>query len=45
MARLKIKGTIVSDDDKWVYDWFGIGAVCPADIHKALEEADRKSVV
>jgi len=40
MARLKIKGTIVSDDDKWVYDWFGIGAVCPADIHKALEEAD-----
>ena len=40
MARINIKGTIVSDDDKWIYDWFGIKAVCPADIHKAIENAE-----
>lgn len=39
MAKVSIKGTIVSDDDKWIYDWFGIRATCPADIHEAIEEA------
>ena len=39
MAKVSIKGTIVSDDDKWIYDWFGIRATCPADIHGAIEEA------
>lgn len=39
MTKANIKGTIVSDDDKWIYDWFGISAVCPAEIHKAIEEA------
>ncbi len=40
MARVSIKGTIVSDDDRWIYEWFGIKAVCPADIHKAIENAN-----
>lgn len=39
MVKVYIKGTIVSDDDKWIYDWFGIQATCPADIHQAVENA------
>lgn len=39
MAKADIKGTIVSDDDKWIYDWFGIQATCPADIHQAIADA------
>lgn len=39
MARVKVKGTIVPNDDKWIYDWFGIEAVCPLDIERAIAEA------
>lgn len=39
MARVKVKGTIVPNDDKWIYDWFGIEAVCPRDIERAIAEA------
>ncbi len=39
MAKVSIKGTIVADDDKWIYDLFGIRAVCPADIHQAINSA------
>lgn len=40
MAKVKVKGTIVADDDKWVYEWFGIAATCPKDIHTAIQEAN-----
>ena len=39
MAKISVKGTIVADDDKWIYDWFGIAATCPRDIHAAIQEA------
>lgn len=37
--KVMIKGVIVRTDDKWIYDWFGIEAVCPSDIDRALVEA------
>lgn len=40
MAKIEIKGTIVADEDKWIYEWFGVGATCPKDIHTALQEAN-----
>lgn len=40
MARVEIKGTIVSSDDKWIYDIFGIEAVCPKDVAKAIHDAN-----
>ena len=40
MAKIDIKGTIVADEDKWIYDWFGIQATSPSDIHKAITEAN-----
>ena len=39
MAKISIRGAIVSDDDKWIYDWFGMNATSPSDIHKAINEA------
>lgn len=44
MPKINIKGTIVSSEDKWIYDWFGIEAVSPADINKALNEANGQDI-
>lgn len=45
--ELEIKGVIVGNDDKWIYDWFGIEACCPKDITEALKERkdDEKVIV
>jgi ATP-dependent protease ClpP protease subunit len=40
MAKISIRGTIVADDDKWIYDWFGIRTTCPMDVQKELEKAN-----
>lgn len=39
MPKAEIKGTIVPNDDKWIYEWFGIDAVCPRDVQKVIAEA------
>lgn len=44
MPDIEIKGTIVSNDDKWIYDWFNIQATCPKDIKKSLTEANGQEV-
>lgn len=38
--KVNVKGTIVSSDDKWIYDWFGIDATSPKDVSDALESAN-----
>lgn len=40
MAKVNIKGPIISTDEKWVYDWFGIEATCAADVEKAIDSAN-----
>jgi len=42
--KLPIKGTIVSNDDKWIYDWFGMDAISPKDILDMIEAADREDL-
>lgn len=44
MKTIKIKGTIVADEDKWIYDWFGIDCTSPSTVYKGLEEADGTDV-
>ena len=39
MAKIKIRGVIVSNDDKWIYDWFDMEAVSPKDVEMELEAA------
>lgn len=42
---IEIKGPIITNDDKWIYDWFGVAACCPADIRLQLDEmADDEGV-
>ena len=35
--RVSISGQIVSNDDKWLYDYFEIPCSCPADIREAID--------
>lgn len=37
--KVNIKGAIVADDDRWIYDYLGIRATSPADIQTAIEKA------
>jgi len=39
VAKIKIKGVIVSNDDKWVYDWFGIESVSPGDVVAQIDQS------
>lgn len=34
---INIKGTIINDGDKWIYDLFDEPSCCPSDIHQAFE--------
>jgi len=40
MAKVQIKGPIVSSGVKRIYEWFGIDATSPRDIEKSLVEAN-----
>jgi len=40
MARVNIKGPIVSNSDYSIYEWFGIEATCPKIVHDAIEKAN-----
>lgn len=39
MPKIEIKGTIIPNGDARAYKFFGISAVCPADVNKALKDA------
>lgn len=42
---IDIKGPIITNDDKWIYDWFGVDYCCPANIRSQLDEvADDEGV-
>ena len=42
---IDIKGPIITNDNKWIYDWFGVASCCPADIQSQLDEvADDEGV-
>lgn len=42
---IDIKGPIITNDDKWIYNWFGVASCCPADIRSQLDEvADDEGV-
>ncbi|MEE1437759.1 MAG: Clp protease ClpP [Lachnospiraceae bacterium] len=44
MKNVNVKGTIVSTDDKWIYDLLGIEATAPGDIEKEIREADGEDI-
>lgn len=38
MAKIRIAGTIVGNDEKWIYDWFEIEAFCYNDLRNAISD-------
>lgn len=42
--KLAIKGTIVANEDKWVYDFLGFEATAPSDVSAVLEEASGEDI-
>lgn len=36
MAVIDVNGDIISNEDKWFYDWFDWEGTCPDDVKKAL---------
>lgn len=38
MKKISVKGPIVSNDDKWIYDWLDMDATSPKDITSLLDE-------
>lgn len=36
--RVDIKGSIIPNNSKWLYDWFEMDATCPRDIEKAITD-------
>lgn len=36
---LNVRGPIIKNEHKWIYDWFEYDATCPNDISKILDEA------
>lgn len=41
---IEVKGTIVSNEDGWIYDYFGIENTSPNKIAKALKEANGEDI-
>lgn len=37
MAEIDIRGDIISNDDKWIYDWLEWDSTCPKDVKNALD--------
>ena len=44
MVKVNVKGPIVTNGQKWLYDYLGMDACAPSDISKALEEADGEDI-
>ncbi|HDS3710957.1 TPA: Clp protease ClpP, partial [Staphylococcus aureus] len=38
--KVEIKGVIVSNEDKWVYEMLGMDSTCPKDVLTQLEFSD-----
>lgn len=36
--RVSISGVIVSNEDKWLYDWFDIPSTCPDEVRQAIAD-------
>ncbi len=37
--RVDIKGAIVTNSDKWIYEWLDMEATCPRDVQQAIDKA------
>lgn len=45
MKEINIKGDIISNDMKWIYDWLGYESTCPKDVCNAISEAAGDEII
>lgn len=45
MATINIRGDIVGNDDKWIYEWFDMDATCPRDVKDILEVTEENESI
>ncbi|NFG00741.1 Clp protease ClpP, partial [Clostridium sporogenes] len=43
--KINVKGTIISNDDKMIYNWFDMDSTCPKDIEEALNKAKKNEEI
>lgn len=41
MAVIDVRGDIVPNNDKWIYDWFGWEATSPNDVREAIDRMEK----
>jgi ATP-dependent Clp protease, protease subunit len=39
-----VKGPIISSDEQWIYEWFGIESTSPKSVNKEIEEANGEDI-
>lgn len=39
MKTVKIKGTIIDDSYKWLYDFLGLESTCPNDVRQIIDKS------
>jgi len=42
--KIDIKGVIVSNSEKWIYDWFGMEATSPKDVSDQINKANGEEI-
>lgn len=42
--KIKIKGVIISNGQKWIYDWFDMDSTCPNDVSSILDTLNGEEV-
>lgn len=44
MKKVNVKGVIIPNDYKWIYDFFEMESTCPNDVQKVLDEANGEEI-
>jgi ATP-dependent Clp protease, protease subunit len=44
MVKVKIKGVIVSNDSKWIYDWFDMDSTSPKDVSDIIDSLNGEDI-
>jgi ATP-dependent protease ClpP protease subunit len=39
-VKINIKGVIIPNDDKWIYEWFEMDSTCPREVENEVEKAN-----
>jgi ATP-dependent Clp endopeptidase proteolytic subunit ClpP len=44
VPKIDIRGVIVSNDEKWIYDWYEMDSICPKDVQDIIDSANGEKI-